>query len=347
MNLSNDIVAFAANPDFYVAFQEYYFDVNGAKNPENCKKLDDAFFSEIEAKSGCAREGLSVQAWTANPAVRWASFAITDSMLTAILPRVLTNAFDTFVDMRYVGLGDVVKFKVMPSQMFTVSNSGRGERTTFRQKDFKGDVLVAPIAHTITVYTDMYRVLAGKESIADFMVRVVRSVEQAMYGDAMAALSTGLKAIPVGATNFTGAFDMKTLVTMCETVEAQNAGVKPVICGSATALMNVLPDSTLGFRGNYEANNGSIQLFKDVYGYDVLRFNQAIGMDGKLVVPGNEIYVVSPVQDKLIKGVVAEGLSNGNDFYDNADLTENFTMNKEWDFEYISNAHAGIYTVTE
>ena len=347
MTLSNDIVAFAANPDFYVAFQEYYFNTNGAKNAENSQKLNEAFFAEIEAKSGCARNGLSTQVWAANPQVKWSMFAITDAILNAILPTILTDTFGTFVDMRFVELGDAIKFKVMPSQMFTVSRGAHKERVTFRQKDFADDMIISPVEHIITVYTDMYRVLAGKESIADFMVRVVRSVEQSMYADAMAALSAGLKKIPSGAMNVSGAFDMAKLVEMCETVEAMNGGVKPMICGSATALMHVLPDSTLGFRGTYEANNGSIQLFKDVYGYDVLRFNQAIAKNGKLAVPGNEIYVVSPVQDKLIKGVVAEGLSNGNNFYDNADLTENFTMRKDWDFEYLSNAKAGIYTVTE
>ena len=276
-----------------------------------------------------------------------ASFAIADATLNAILPEILTNAFGAFVDIRTVGLGDVVKFKVMPSQLFTVSKGAHGERTTFRQKDFAKDIIIAPVEHIITVYTDMYRVLAGKENIADFMVRVVRAVEQAMYGDAMKALSAGLKTIPVGATNKTGAFDMKALIEMCETVQAENAGVAPIICGSATALMNILPDSALGFRGNYDANNGSIQLFKNVLDYDILRFNQAIGTDGKLVVPGNEIYVISPVQDKLIKGVVTSALTNGNDPYDNADLTSNFTMRKDWDFEYLSNAKAGIYTVTE
>ena len=50
-----------------------------------------------------------------------ASFAIADATLNAILPEILTNAFGAFVDLRTVGLGDVVKFKVMPSQLFTVS----------------------------------------------------------------------------------------------------------------------------------------------------------------------------------------------------------------------------------
>lgn len=121
MTLSNDIVAFAANPDFYVAFQEYYFNTNGAKNAENAKKLGEAYFAELEAKSGCTREGLSAQAFASNPSVQWASFAIADAVLNAILPTILTNAFDAFVDLRFVEAGDAVKFKILPSQMFTVS----------------------------------------------------------------------------------------------------------------------------------------------------------------------------------------------------------------------------------
>ena len=121
MTLSNEIVNFAANTDFYVGFQEYYFNVNGAKNPENAGKLQNAWFAEMEAKSGCSREGLSPEAWASNPMVQWASFAIADATLNAILPEILTNAFGAFVDLRTVSLGDVVKFKVQPSQLFTVS----------------------------------------------------------------------------------------------------------------------------------------------------------------------------------------------------------------------------------
>ena len=154
----------------------------------------------------------------------------------------------------------------------------------------------------MTVYTDMYRVLAGKEDIADFVARVVLAIEQEMYGDALNALMTGLNNLPVGSYNYTGAFDMKTLVKMAETVQVYNAGARPIIAGSATALMNVLPDSTLGYRGNYDANGGSIELTKSIYGYDVIKMNNASAQGGGLILPDDKIFVVSPAQDKLVKG---------------------------------------------
>ena len=350
MSMPNEVVQFAqtngGNTDFYVAFQDYYFN-RDKMDSEKHDKLQNAFFAEIIAKSGVSRDGLTTEAWVSHPTVQWAAFAVVDATVNAILPQVLTPAFGLFTDFRFVSLGDVVKFKIMPNQFFTVSKGGTGERTIHRQKDFAQDIIVAPVEHIVTVYTDMYRVLAGKEDIADFVARVVLAIEQAMYGDALNALMTGLNNLPTGTYNISGAFDMKTLVKMAETVQVYNAGVRPVIAGSATALMNVLPDSTLGYRGNYDANGGSIELIKNVYGYDVIKMNNAAAQGGGLVLPDNKIFVVSPAQDKLVKGVGSNALTNSNQFYDNADLTSDYTIRKMWEFTYASASKAGVYTVTD
>lgn len=350
MSMPNEVVQFAqtngGNTDFYVAFQDYYFN-RDKMDSEKHDKLQNAFFAEIVAKSGVSRDGLTTEAWVSHPSVQWASFAVVDATVNAILPQVLTPAFGLFTDFRFVSLGDVMKFKIMPNQFFTVSKGGTGERTIHRQKDFAQDIIVAPVEHIVTVYTDMYRVLAGKEDIADFVARVVLAIEQAMYGDALNALMTGLNNLPTGTYKISGAFDMKTLVKMAETVQVYNAGVRPVIAGSATALMHVLPDSTLGYRGNYDANGGSIELIKNVYGYDVIKMNNAAAQGGGLVLPDNKIFVVSPAQDKLVKGVVSNALTNSNQFYDNADLTSDYTTRKMWEFVYASAAKAGVYEISD
>lgn len=277
----------------------------------------------------------------------FASFAVVDAVINAIIPVTILPQFGIFADFRTLGYGDIYKVRVMPKQFYTVSLGGRGERTSFRQKHFAQDVIITPVEHIVTVYTDMARVLAGKESMAEFVRMVVVSVEQSMYADALNALTTGLANIPVGDLNVTGAFDMKALVKMAQTVQVRNAGVKPVITGSATALMNVLPDSSLGYRMNVDGNGGSIQLIKNIMGYDVLALDPAATPAGQLVLPDNQIFVVSPAQDKLVKGVMSSALTNSNQFYDNADLTSNFTYRKEWDFEMVTNASAGIYTITQ
>lgn len=345
MKLSNDIVNFAkGNTDFYEATSRY-FQFENERTADNNEKLNNAFFAEVERQSGVAREGVDASAWAQHPSVRWASYAVIDAAINAIIPVTILPQFGMFADFRPLGAGDIIKFKVQPRQFYTVSRGGRGERVTFRQKHYAGDVVIAPVEHIVTVYTDMYRVLAGLEDVAEFLRWVLASVEQAMYGDALSALMTGLNGIGDTALNVTGAFDMQTLVKMCQTVQVRNGGAKPIITGSAVALMNVLPDSTLGYRMNANADGASIRLIKDVMAYDVMPLAPAGDANGELVLPDDMIFVVSPAVDKLVKGGLVTTMSNTNGFYDNADLTSNFTYRKSWGFEFASAATAGIYTI--
>ena len=337
-----EVVQFAAgNTDFYEAAYDNYHN----PSPEKETLLNKAFLAEVERKSGVSREGLTPEAWMSHPSVTWASFAIVDATINAILPSVLTPAFGVFMDMKYVGVGDIAKFKIMPNSLYTVSKGGRGERTTFRQRKHAGDILVVPQEHVITIYVNMYSVLAGKESIAEFIRLVVTAIEQDMYSEAVTALTTGLSNLSAPYT-YTGAFDMATLLSMAEQVQAYNQGVRPVIAGTSVALMNVIPDSASGFRGNYDANGGSINLLRGVYGFDVLKLDQAAAKNGGLVLPNDQIFVVSPSQDKLVKGAISNALTNSNQFYDNADLTEDFTYRKNYAFTYASAAKAAVYKIT-
>lgn len=217
-----------------------------------------------------------------------------------------------------------------------------------RQKQFKSDVIVTPTEHIVTVYVDMYSVLAGREDIGEFIRKVVIAIETQMSSDAVAALTAGL-ADGVYPTQlaYTGAFDSTRLITLAETVEAANYGARPVIMGTATALAKVLPDSTAGFRGVFSADGGSVDIMKDFYGFDLVRMRQFVTPGTlNLALDPNTLYIVSPGADKLIKGVITDTLSNSNQFYENADLTQNYTARKDWNFAFVSAAYGGKYQIT-
>lgn len=346
MLMNKELVQFAAgNTEFYEAAMSYFCDKK--QSVENKALMQEAYLAEIERKSGVSRAGNEISAWMSHPSVQWAAFAIIDATITAILPVTILPQFGMFADFRLQNFGDITKFKVLPGSFYTVSLDGRGQRTTYRQKKGASDITVSPIGHIVTIFSDLFRVLASKENIADFMGWLLASVESEMYKDAVGALNTGLAAIPAGDLNVTGAFDLKKLVEMCELVQARNGGAPVTIVGSAVALMNVLPDSTLGYRVNVDGEGGRIELIKDVVGFDVLRLRNAVDATGKLVLDSNKIYVVSTSADKLVKGVMSSSMTNTNQHFDNADLTSNFTYRKEWDFVYASAAKAGIYTITE
>lgn len=337
-----EVVQFAAgNTDFYEAAYDNYFNPTAEKET----LLNKAFFSEIERMSSVKRVGLAQEAWMSHPSVQWASLAIVDATINAILPSVLTPAFGIFMELKYVGVGGIAKFKIMPNSLYTVSKGGRAERTGFRQRKHAGDIIITPEEHLVTIYVNMYSVLAGKESIAEFVRLAVLAVEQDMYAEAVTALTVGLTNLTTP-YSYTGAFDMATLLNMAEQVQVYNQGVRPVIAGTAVALMNVIPDSASGYRGNYNADGGSINLMRGVYGFDVLKLDQAAAKSGGLVLPNDQIYVVSPSQDKLVKGAVSNALTNSNQFYDNADITQDFTYRKNYAFAYASAAKAAVYKIT-
>ena len=303
--LSNEVIAFAeGHTDLYEAAERYYRFAN-ERTGENADKLTNAFFAEIERKSGVARTGLDPMAWANHPSVRWASMSVIDAVINTIIPVVVIPQFGTFADFRTVGYGDIVKFRVAPRGLYTVSRGTHGQRTAFRQKKYSSDVVVSPVEHMVTIYVDWYRVMAGKEALPDFLNLVLNSVENAMYSDALDAFVTGIAAATTGDAilQASGAFDMGKLLQMCEKVEALNGGSRPIIAGSASALTNVVPDSSAGYRMTTDAANGVIEVLRSAYGYDIVKLNNAINpATGALKLPSNAIFVVSPMQDKLIKG---------------------------------------------
>lgn len=50
-----------------------------------------------------------------------ALMSVVDATVNAILPNILTDTIGLIADLRFVSLGDIVKFKIMPNQFFTVS----------------------------------------------------------------------------------------------------------------------------------------------------------------------------------------------------------------------------------
>ena len=316
---------------------------------EKSGKLTEAFFSTIERMSGVQKNAENAGAWAVNPSVKWAAFALIDASVNTLLPITTFPNMAAFVDFRAASYGDIVHFKVQPRDLFVVSLGGHGERTSMRQKQFKGDVIVTPTEHIVTVYVDMFSVLAGREDLGEFIRKVVIAIETQMGADAVAALNAGL-ADGVYPTElaYTGAFDSTHLITLAETVEAANYGARPVIMGTATALAKVLPDSTAGFRGVFEGKGGSVDIMKDFYGFDLIRMRQFVTPGTlNLALDPNTLYIVSPGADKLIKGVMTNSLTNSNQFYENADLTQNYTMRKDWAFSFVSAAYGGKYKIQE
>ncbi|MBQ0141303.1 MAG: hypothetical protein KBT06_00635 [Prevotellaceae bacterium] len=177
------------------------------------------------------------------------------------------------------------------------------------------------------------------------------SVETEVGKDAALTLQAGVTSASYPTSlQVTGAFNSKKLIELCQRVQAYNYGMKPIVLGTAVALSNIVPESSLGYRGNFDAASGVVHVMKDFYGYTLVELPQyAAGMtpDDGLALKDNVLYVISPMGDKLVKGVMSMELTNTNDYFDNADITKNFTMRKLWNFAWVSAAWGATYTISE
>ena len=139
-------------------------------------------------------------------------------------------------------------------------------------------------------------------------------------------------------------YDTQDLLELCETVRAYNNGAKPVIMGTTVALYNVLPDASKGYRINTDSENIGIQIIRNFFDYDIVVMPQvATGSNYGLKLKNDRLYILSTGIDKILKGVI-EGysLSNTDQPYDNADLTQHATLNKRWGFASVTNATMGV-----
>lgn len=362
--ISNELIAFAkGNADFYTAFVDYHnhkaatewnqnmgaYDTNVSMS-EKSEKVYNAFFAEIGKMANCELTETNRDAWFANPVVRWAGLAVENAVLNLILPAYVQSTFAPFVNMRLTGYADAINVAVPAKTLFVNSKGAKGERTSFRQRKFKGNVVLTPVEHVITEYVDMARVYARKDDIAEAMHRVVVSAEIGMNTAISEALTAGLTSAYVPSEfKETGAFDGKKLVQLCQKVGAYNGMAKPIILGTTAALMNIMSDSTMGGRIVIDGREPVVSYVRNFYGYDVYELPQAPtgSADFGLALSDTDLYVVSPAVSKVIEGAIVTSMTNMNQSYDNADLTSNGTLRKAYDFQFAGGAYLGYYSITE
>lgn len=356
-----NVINFAAQSDskiVYELFQDYFChymdEVQGRKIgayekdkslKEKDAKMHGLLLAEVQKLSGQEITEKNVRAMAKNPMVTWATFSVVEAMIDAVMPMTIIDSIGTYTEIRNVGFGDSASFEIAPRSLFTVSEGANAQRTSFIQKQFKTTKTMMAQNHVVTVQVAMYKVLCGIESLAEFVRKAIVSIETEMTKDAYGAMRAGLTALTMPANLKVTGYDQKDLLKMCEIVGAYNQGAKPVIIGTASAISNILPDGTAGWRINTPGDNMGIQLIKNFFDYDIVVLPQVATGDYAnfdLALNDNEIYVVSPASDKLVKGVIeGSDLSNTNDFYENGNLTSNATINKRWAFEFLSNAVAG------
>ena len=316
---------------------------------EKDEALSKVILAAVEEGLGIKKPGyLSFEAWANQINVKEMTFAIIGAMIDAVLPETLIDDIGLYTDVRVGAFGDSFAFDVKPRELFTVSKSSHGKRTAFIQKQFKTTKTLVPVNHEITVESSVYKVLAGKESLGDFTAKAVKAIESQMSYDCYDAMHAALTDVTLPAALRLTGYTQDAAITLAQTVEAWNGGMKPMFVGTKNALNKILPYNA-NYRYDIESDYVKIAHVKEFGGYALMELPQIADYasnDFGLKLDDTVVYVISPTSDKLVKlGLEGAVLSYVGKVDSNANLTQDATFNKSWDAQVITSAIAGSIKV--
>lgn len=368
-----NVLAFAGENktayEMFVNYWNHYVHMNGGKEREYQKlnihgqplsfsdmenQMNDALLKEVERVSRMPYDGsISKEQWAMNPNVSWALFSVVDKLIDMVLPDSLIDSIGLYTDISNIGWGDSASFTIKPRDLMVVSKSGHGQKSTEVHKQFDTTVTVVPEPHQITVQVALYKVLAGKESLAEFTAKAIKSIEAEMARNAYDVFAAAMGNLSlVGAAPYSymkvAGFTMDAFLNLNQRVAAWNGGAKPVAACTLRAARYLLPDDG-NYRYTLESDFAKLGYVRTVSGVDVMILDQFADWTTPFSVLLNDsnVYIISPTVNKLLK-LVIEGstLSNVTAPFDNSNLTQNATFIKNWKAAVCTNAVAGLITVS-
>lgn len=326
--------------------------IEGKSLDEKEAKLNAGILKEVARFSGVnlSDKMIKPEVFATNPQVVWAAFAVVGAMIDMILPETIIESTGLYTEVRTGGYGDSFSFDVKPRDLFAVSKHGRARRLVELKKQFVGQVTIVPEAREISVQVSLYRILSGKESLAEFAMKAVRSIETEMAKDVYMTFDEAMDKLPTtpvnGELKATG-YSRDTLVKFCQRVSAYNNGAKPVIVGTQLALSKILPDDA-NYRFTLDSDYVKIGYLKTFNGYDTMVLPQVADWKEpyKMALNDKKIYIISPSSQKLVK-LCLEGstMTNTTGTYDMANLLQTTTMAKSWGTGIATNAIAAQITL--
>ena len=158
--------------------------------------VDSMIENEVLLCAGINTEGFASQAANVtNPVYQWAKFAVVNRLIDMVIPEIVSDDFFNVDNVTNIGYGDSAEFEVKSGDLFTVTKNGNSRRHVEAQRQFTGSKTLVPENHTITVEYDLYRMLAGKDSPAEYAMKVILSMESEIAIDIMSCLTSAYSSL--------------------------------------------------------------------------------------------------------------------------------------------------------
>jgi hypothetical protein len=344
-------------PDLTKMFRDYVNECraeNGAtginydsalSKSEKESAINKAFSAEVEKRSRYSIDDFnSITEFANAPMVRAFADSIMSNMIDMVLPQALLESLGWLVDFKFGGYGDSYSWDVKNNALYAVAAAGRRQRTAPAQILRGTTLTLAPINHDVSVITNLADVLGDRVMLAPEIMKASISIEAQMRNECFDAFqSVVANGANIPTVLYAQNYAENSLISICEKVTAWNQDRKAIIVGTPVALKTILPSSTNSriLLSDKYVTVGHLDTFN---GYDIVPLYQTADYKSTsygLILPDNYVYIVSPASDKLVKCAVGETLQHTDAIYDNANLAQIGTINKEWQTAVITNSVAG------
>jgi hypothetical protein len=312
--------------------------------------LNAMLIREISKRSGVDLTSIPLEQAAGHPLVSWAAGNIVSQMIDAILPATMVEGTSMYADIRSVGFGESAVFNIKSRDLFPVTKVGHlGMRTAEMHKGYERQVTLYPEMRQITVGVSLFRVLSGLESLADFTVKSMLSINTELTRDIYTAFATSMAALSDDATTglrLTG-YTQLAMTQLAQKVSGFMGNAKVVVLGSKAALSYILPDDT-NTRAYYDSDYVKVGYVRTISGLDTFEIPQVPDWKNPFAtfVADDKVYLVAPGTDKIVKCVLGGStISNVDSQFSNADLRQDATFYKSWATGVITSSLAGTIEV--
>lgn len=275
-------------------------------------------------------------------------FEIIESLVDVIIDKAYgeNSFFNNCVDWVNIKKGDKNEFVVPADSDFVVCDVADGVNTPRRQRLDGGVVGVDTRIHTVRMYDEFSRFLAGR---IDWSA-LCQKVANAFLRDTWEAIYTVLEGVTTNTRGMnatyvkTGSYTENTLLELCAHVEAET-GEAPVIVGTAAAL-RACTTAVVSDEAKSDLYNGGY--YGKFNGYEMVKIPQFHKTGTDTFALNDKIIHVFAGGQKFIKFVEAgETYILEKDNTVNADRTIEYLMEREYGVGIVVANHAyGKYTIS-
>jgi hypothetical protein len=282
-------------------------------------------------------------------------FAIISGMVEMILPQTIIDSVGAYTEVRVGGFGDNFLFEVKSRDLFYVTKGAKGRKHAYAQKQFVGQVTITPEEYDIAVEVNLYRVLSGKENLAEFAMKAAKSMETEVAKSCYTAFSTAMGSLPYNATPVgtelrIAGYTQNTAVALAQKVTAYNNGAKAIFMGTKVAISNIIPNATSNYRYDIASDYVKVGYLRNIAGVDIMEIPQVADWENpfKVLLDDKKIYVISPSAGKFVKLCIEGSMLTFADAVDtNANLTQKTTMKKFFGVGIAAGAVAGLIELAQ